>query len=270
MRYTETMTTRDEVARWYEYLRARGRSTATISTYRSVLSGFPDPLTATQDQAESWWDGLGEHSPAMRAKSLAVVRSFYRWAAKFDVRSDDPTRRLDPPTLGSHLPKWVSRSEMQQLLATVDGDMRRAVALGAYAGLRVAEAAALDWADVDLEGRWITVRGGKGDKDRTLDLPALLADELMPATGGNVVAAGGPAYTAGALQRKANRAIKAAGLEHTFHRLRARFATVGYGATNNLLAMQRALGHVSPTTTARYAATGGEDLRAIGSAVTQQ
>lgn len=258
-----------ELEQWYDYLGRLNRSPETIRTYRSVMRSFPDPMTATLEQAEEWWTGLDGLSPAQRAKSLAVVRSFYNYAQRFDLRTDNPIRRLDPPKIGLGMPRFVSRSELVTLMAAVDGDLRRAIALGAFAGLRVAEAAALDWADVDTETRWITVRGGKGNKDRLVDAPPLLLDELLPETTGNVVTGGGTPYTAGALDRKANRAMKAAGIPHTFHKLRARFATVGYGATGNLLAMQRALGHVSPTTTARYAATNDDDLRAIGAAVTR-
>lgn len=259
----------DDVEPWFQYLARANRSPETIRTYRSVLASYPPPLTATLDDAETWWKSLDGLSPAARAKSLAAVRSFYRWAARYDIRPDDPTRRLDAPKLGTHMPRFISRTELATILAAVTPDIRRAVALGAYAGLRVSEAAALDWSDVDLDNRWITVRAGKGNKDRVVDAPPLLLDELLPNTGGNVVTAGGAPYTAGALDRKSNRAIRAAGVPHSFHRLRARFATVGYAATGNLLAMQRALGHASPTTTARYAATTDDDLRAIGSAVTR-
>ena len=258
-----------ELDQWYSYLARLNRSPETIRTYRSVMRGFPEPMEATIEQAEEWWVGLDGLSPAQRAKSLAVVRSFYNYAQRFDLRADNPTRRLDPPKIGLGMPKFVSRSELVTLMNAVEGDLRRAIALGAYAGLRVAEVAALDWADVDVETRWLTVRGGKGNKDRLVDVPPLLLDELLPEAKGNVVAAGGKPYTASALDRKANRAMKAAGIPHSFHKLRARFATVGYGATGNLLAMQRALGHSSPTTTARYAATNDDDLRAIGSAVTR-
>lgn len=254
---------------WISYLTRLNRSPETVRTYRSTLDALPfDPATASREDVEAWWETLPQ-SPDTRRRILSTLRSYYRWSRRFDRRADDPTVRLDPPETGRHLPRWVSRSELATLLDALDGEMRRAVALGAYAGLRVAEAAALDWSDVDLEESWITVRSGKGDKDRVVDLPALLADELRPDTGGNVVTAGGDPYTANALQRRVNRAIRASGVDQTFHRLRARYATVGLAVTGNLMAVSRALGHSSPTVTARYAATSGDDLRAIGEAVTR-
>lgn len=250
---------------WFAYLAQRNRAATTIRSYRSTMASFPDPLTATMQDAERWWGAQDHLTVNSRRRMLTTVRSFYRWAQRFDVRTDDPTRRLDPPTQGRRLPRPVGRSDLLTVLAAATPDMRRAIALGAYAGLRVSEVAALDWADIDVETRRIFVRG-KGDKDRAVGLSALLLDELLPNTGGNVVTAGGKAHTADSMQRAANRVIQAAGVAGTFHKLRSRFATVTLAATGNLLAVSRALGHASPTTTAIYAATADSDLDVIAEA----
>lgn len=92
------------------------------------------------------------------------------------------------------------------------------------------------------------MRGGKGDKDRAVGLLTLLADELLPDTGGNVVTGTTQAYTAAALQR-ASRLPKRAGVDGTFHKLLARFATIALADTGNLLAVSRTFGHSSPAVT---------------------
>ena len=162
----------------------------------------------------------------------------------------------------------MSRADLIRLLPTLPDDLRRAVCLGAYGGLRVSEAAALTWHDVDLETRRIRVLG-KGGKTRLIGMSPLLLDELLPDTGGNVVTAGGAPYSAASLQRRVNRAIRAAGVECTYHQLRHRFGTVALAATGNLLAVSRAMGHASPATTAIYAATSDADLDVIADAVTR-
>lgn len=63
-----------------------------------------------------------------------------------------------------------------------------------------------------------------------------------------------------------NRLLDRAGVDGTFHELRARFATVALASTGNLLAVLRALGHSSPTVTAVYAATADSDLDLIAEA----
>lgn len=253
---------------WLTYLERRNRSPETIRSYRSTMSRFlPDPLSATPEDVEAWWADHDDLAVTTRTRTLATARSFFHWAIRFDLIDKDPTRRLDPPTQGRRLPRPMSRSDLHAVLARADPEMRRAVCLGAYAGLRVAEAAALDWGDVDAESRRLFVRSGKGDKDRVVGLSPLLLDSLLPTVGGNVVTAGGAPYTAGALQRRVNRLIRSAGVDGTFHKLRARFATVALADTGNLLAVSRALGHASPATTAIYALTSDADLDLIAAAV---
>jgi integrase/recombinase XerD len=256
----------DQFLEWLR--RDRNYSQNTVAAYRRVLATINDPETATQDEVEDWWLDRDHLSPATRRQELAALRSFYRWMIRWDHRDDDPTRRLDAPKMGHRLPRPMGREDLHRLLAVTSGDMRRAICLGAYAGLRVAEVAALDWADVDVEARRIIVRGGKGDKDRPVGLSPLLLDALLPVTGGNVVRGyGNRPYSANALQQKVNATIRAAGVDGTFHKLRSRFATVALASTGNLLAVSRALGHSSPATTAIYAATADSDLDLIAEAV---
>ena len=257
------------VEAWFAYLAQRNRSPETLKTYRSVMRHYPlDPLAVTPQQAETWWAGRDHLAIKTRQRTLSCVRSFYKWSMRFDYLDRDPTRRLDPPTQGKRLPKPMARADMLKVLAAAPPDLYRAIALGGYAGLRVAEVAALDWELVDTEAMRIIVRG-KGDNDRPVGLSLLLLDALLPNTGGNVVTAGGTPYTAGALQRRANRLITSVGVPGTFHKLRARYATVALASTGNLLAVSRALGHSQTSTTALYALTADTDLDLIAEAVTR-
>ena len=255
---------------WITYLAQRNRSPETIRTYRSVMNRYStDPLNATTEQAEQWWQDHVHLAPKTRQKMLATVRSFYEWAMRFDLVAADPTRRLDAPTQGRRLPEPISRSDLRTALSKAEPDMYRAIALGAYAGLRVSEAASMSWENIDRDARRLFVRAGKGDKDRAVGLSPLLLDAILPESGGNVVTAGGPAMSPATLQRKVNRHLERCGIKGTFHKLRARFATVALAETGNLLAVSRALGHSSPSTTAIYAATSDEDLDLIAAAVTR-
>lgn len=241
----------------------------TIETYARTLRTVPNPATATREEIEQWWRSRAHLKPASRNNELSAVRAFYKWAVIFEHRNDDPTLRLMYVKQGKGMPRPVSRADLMALLDAIeDADVRRAICLGAWAGLRVSEAAALDWADVDTENNRIRVTG-KGGKVRLVGLSPLLLDSLLPDTGGNVVRAGGKPYAAATLDRKANRAIRAAGVDATYHQLRHRFGTIALAATGNLLAVSRAMGHTSPATTAIYAATSDADLDVISDAVTR-
>jgi integrase len=254
---------------WLEHLTRERRPPNTIAAARRVMRSLPNASTATREDVEAWWASRAHLSPATRSNDLALLRMFYDFAIIWEHRDDDPTRRIKAPKVPQGLPRPLSRADLHKLLGNLEDDMRRAVALGAYAGLRVSEAAALSWDDIDLETNRIRVLG-KGGKTRLVGMSPLLWDAIVhQGAGGNVVAAGGTPYSPGTLQRKVNRAIKAAGVDATFHQLRHRFGTVALAATGNLLAVSRAMGHSSPATTAVYAATSDADLDVIADAVTR-
>jgi integrase len=153
------------------------------------------------------------------------------------------------------------------LLDTLPDDLRRAVALGAYAGLRVSEVAALRWEDVDVESRRARILHGKGGKARVVALGSVLIDHLLPDVGGNVVTGAEHAMTAATLQRRVNRAMRRAGVSDTFHGLRHRYGTLAYQATRDLVAVGRQMGHTSPVTTVIYAAASDDTADIIAEAV---
>lgn len=252
----------------------RLRSTNTLARYRTVLGQLDDPITASMDDIQKWWDGNLGKAAGTRANELACLRSFYRWATRFDLRPDDPTRRLDAPKVDNAIPKPIPRSDLARALDACDEEhvpeLRRAIALGAYGGLRVSEAAALDWAQVDLETWFMRIRG-KGRKERLAGLSPKLLDEILPRPekGGNVVMAGGRPYTADALQRRVNRFLDHLGIDATFHKLRARYVTQGISETGDIFAVSRAVGWASIETAKHYAALSDDSLHRIAAAASR-
>ena len=265
------MTTTDAFLAWARD--DRNRSPHTLTRYAAVLrdlSTFGDPFTITEGDAEAWWASRYDASPGTRANELACLRSFYRWATRFDHRPDDPTRRLDAPKVPNRVPRMIGRSDFERLLGELTDDapdLRRAYALGGYAGLRVSEVAALDWRDVDLEARRLFVRG-KGMKERPVPLSSVLLDYLLPDTGGNVTRAGGEPYTAGALQRRINRHMARHGIRHTFHDLRKRGASIALSKGANPVAVRTMFGWSSMETVSHYAVVGDDELDRIAEMLT--
>lgn len=253
---------------WAE--RDRLRSPATLARYRTVLAQIPDPINATVEDVEAWWATRYDKAPATRQNELACLRTFYRWATRFDHRPDDPTRRLDAPAVDNAFPRPIGRTDLQRALDACDEreapELRRAIALGAYGGLRVSEAASLDWTQVDLDKRLLYVRG-KGRKERLAGISPRLLDEILPALPkGNVVTAGGRVYTADALQRRVNRLLTSLDIDATFHKLRARYVTQGIADTGDIYAVARAVGWASIETAKHYAALSDDSLHRIAAA----
>lgn len=255
----------EEFLRWAEL--DRRRSDHTLARYRAVLGQIDNPAEATREQIEAWWDTRLDMSEATRSNELACLRAFYKWATRFDHRADDPTRRLDAPRIPNHVPRPIGEADLSRLLAAAPDDLRRALALGAYAGLRVSEAAGLTWADIDQEARRIYIRG-KGRKERVFGLSPVLLDRLLPeVAGSNVVTGTSEAYRPATLQRKVNRFIERHGVGHTFHDLRKRGATLAIAKTGDVYAVAKAFGWSSIETASSYAAVSDESIDKIANAV---
>lgn len=254
-------------AQWIDHLAAEHVPANTIAARARVLRSIGNAGTATREEVEAWWATRRELAPATRSNDLANLRAFYKWAERWEHRADDPTRRLDAPKVDKGLPRPMSRADLHRLLDTLPDDLRRAVVLGAYAGLRVSEVAALDWRDVDLEARRARIWSSKGTKSRMVAIGPILIDHLLPDTGGNVVTGTDRRYSAANLQRRVNRAIRSAGVDGTFHTLRHRYGTLAYQATRDLVAVGRQMGHTSPVTTAIYAAASDDVADQIAAAV---
>lgn len=78
----------------------------------------------------------------------------------------------------ARVPTVLSRDEVALLLACMDGRPWLPVSLLYGSGLRLMEALRLRVKDVDSSSNGITVRDGKGGKDRHTMLPRALADFL--------------------------------------------------------------------------------------------
>lgn len=259
----------DELSRaWIAYLMAERKPEHTIKGRARVLRSVGNAGTATREEIEAWWATRRDKAASTRSNDLAHLRQFYKWCQRWEHRAEDPTLRLDAPRVDKGLPRPMSRADLRTCLDNLPDPLRRATALGAYGGLRVSEAAALSWPDVDVETRRARVKG-KGGKERMVALGTLLIDHLLPEVPGQNVVTGGEPLSANALERRINRAIRAQGIDATFHQLRHRYGTLAYQATKDLVAVGRQMGHASPITTLVYAAASDDTADVIAEAVTQ-
>jgi integron integrase len=76
------------------------------------------------------------------------------------------------------VPVVLTREEVAQILPLVDGQAGLVVRLLYGSGLRITEAVRLRVLDVDFGYKQITVRSGKGNKDRVTTFPDKMADAL--------------------------------------------------------------------------------------------
>ncbi len=106
-------------------------------------------------------------------QALAAILFLYREVLEIELPwLDGVTRAKKPP----RLPVVLSETEVSRLLAQLDGTPLLIASLLYGSGLRLMEALRLRVKDIDLERSEITVRAGKGGKDRHTILP----EKLVP------------------------------------------------------------------------------------------
>jgi site-specific recombinase XerD len=215
--------------------------------------------------------------------SICVLRSFFQWVVEEELRDDDPTVQQQVPKRAPTIPRIPSRQQlarMRRVLAVMPDGLtqkqqwiwkrnRLVVMLIRFTGVRISEATALRWADIDLEQRTLTVHEGKGGKSRTIPLHKTLLAELHSWQSANPEHAVLPAYTDGrgfasykAMAHIFERWLPAQGVKLTAHQLRHAFATELLRKKADVREVQELLGHASLETTQRYLHVDAERLRA--------
>ena len=109
-------------------------------------------------------------------QALAALVFLYREVLGRDLPWLQGLVRAKTP---SRLPVVLGRGEIRALLDALTGPPRLAATLLYGAGLRLMECCRLRVKDIDFARDQITVRGGKGQKDRTTVLPAAAAGDLQ-------------------------------------------------------------------------------------------
>jgi integron integrase len=107
-------------------------------------------------------------SASTQTVALSAILFLYREVLKRDLPYIDHIERAKP---AHKLPVVFTRSEVQAVLARLEGTHHLIACLLYGCGLRLMEAVRLRVKDIDFERAEITVREGKGAKDRVTMLP---------------------------------------------------------------------------------------------------
>lgn len=166
-------------------IRLRGYSRRTEAAYVGWVvryvraSGMRHPSELGPVELERFVSGLAVErgvSPATQHQAIHAILFLYR-----NVLND--RRGWTEGVIWSRRPRRIpvilTKTEVSRVLAAMDGTPRLAAMLMYGGGLRLLEALTLRVKDVDLERRRVTVRSGKGDRDRVTLFPERVAPELQ-------------------------------------------------------------------------------------------
>jgi integrase/recombinase XerC len=263
-------------------LRERNVSAHTIKAYSGDLELFAayvgprkfdqiDHVTVRGFLSSLYEKGLGKTSVA---RSLAAVRSLYRWLAQEGTVEQNPAALVSTPKLPKKLPRVPTVEEMNSVL---DGKMpeiasfperdRLMLELLYGCGIRNSELVGINVGDVRISAEAILIRG-KGKKERyvpfgdavksalAIYLPRrqLVLSEFRKNTPALLVNQRGGRLTTRSVGRIIKTIAVAKGLSADVHphTLRHAFGTHMLEEGADLRAIQEMLGHERLSTTQRY------------------
>ncbi|MBI2526902.1 MAG: phage integrase N-terminal SAM-like domain-containing protein [Candidatus Rokubacteria bacterium] len=118
----------------------------------------------------------GHVAASTQNQALSALLFLYKDVLEVDLPWLDGVVRAKRPV---RLPVVLTRDEVRAVLQRLEDVPRLMSCLLYGAGLRVLECCRLRVQDVDFATSQITVRGGKGDKDRVTMLPAMAKPDLV-------------------------------------------------------------------------------------------
>lgn len=214
-----------------------------------------------------------ELSRSTMARKLAALRSYVRYLCRENVLEGNPIANVSTPKQGKRLPRFLYPMEARLLMdapniSKPSGMRDKAILETLYAaGVRVSELVGINIPDLDMDDKWIKIRG-KGGKERLAPLGSQAEEAINNYLQNGRPRLLGSATDTGALflnkfgQRLSVRSIRnitnkyveqiALNQKVSPHTLRHTFATHLLNGGADLRSVQELLGHVKLSTTQIY------------------
>ncbi len=273
-----------------DHLVATGKSPHTIEAYTRDVRLFADWFDQTNGREltparitpidvreyRSYLLTVKNYKPATVNRKLSSISAFCEWANEMGLISANPVNGISQIDEVRLAPKWLDKNEQYALLRAVQEKGRKRdialITLMLNTGLRVSEVSRLTVDDIQISPRKgsVTVRGGKGEKFRTVPLNVdtrkavqayLRRNDLQNGSYLFVSQRGGPLQPSG-IYYLVNRYAYDARLEDvTPHTLRHTFGKNLVDAGVSLDRVAQLLGHESVNTTRIYTTPSEQDLQ---------
>jgi site-specific recombinase XerD len=263
----------NSILSYRRFLKRKNYSTNTVKNYLSGLKQFLVWVDVPIEQTDypkvlHYIDFLLDRrqKPTTINSQLNRIRRFYDYLIyEQGLQIDNPVRAGSALRVGRPLPKHLRDEQVDLFLAVVDDPRDKAMfLLMLRSGLRVAEVAGLTFDAIDFRRGKILVQGGKGSKDRVVNVSkdavrALAAYLKVRPKSRSVyvflVRKGpyrGQPLSIRSIQKRMKYHARKAALNASCHHLRHTMATQMLNAGADLTTIQDLLGHTSVTTTQRY------------------
>lgn len=233
---------------------------STIRTYRGLFRKWIAGKDATPEVLYSSWVQANLRPNTIKTL-LSLYGQYLRWQGKECPESIGKISKANSKAATALPPKAIAKEELHRLARCWDKLYPKnsgLILVGGHAGLRLGEALALQWADVDfVKGQILVTKNydqsrkaygpTKSGKGRTVPLSKALEHALMNRS---TFRPSDNVFACTAVNAKLRRACRKAGVrEITFHALRHTFATLALESGRSIRSVADALGHAQVVTT---------------------
>ncbi len=150
---------------WQAYLDQHNRpdtGNSTLETYRFQFEAFSSWMNAEHPEAKELRQVTSEHADRYAGHLLKKISAstfnrhvnlltlVWKVLEKTARLSCNPWKSIERKRISVHSRRELTLEELQRVCEAAQGEMRLLLALGIYCGLRLGDAACLDWGNVDM------------------------------------------------------------------------------------------------------------------------
>lgn len=241
------------------YLLMKGYSNLTVKNYIYIVNDFLKSSSLPDAQSIQKYFLRKKITKNTRATQTLILKSFAKFIKK-ELKIDFEV--FDPPKTSKTLPVFLTKDEVRRLLEVSKNHLRdfTIITFLIYTGVRVGELVNLKIDDVNLEGRYVKIRG-KGDKERLVplsnELTAILSTYIEKKRGETEFLFESnrrKKFSPLTIQLMVRKYAKLANIPKkiTPHKLRHTFATLALESGISPITIGELLGHSSLNTTMKY------------------
>lgn len=270
-------------------LKGQNYSPKTIRAYGDDLKQFTDwvgknridwdkPTKFTRIDIEGFMNYLAGHnmSGVTRVRKLASIRKFFTFMNDNKILTANPANTVKGARREEKEPSVLYKEQYKALLYEASDSVRDYAIIMTFlqTGIRLSELANLTIDDIDFENKFLTVRQGKGKKDRQIPLvdeeikvlrnyirfrntELVLDDDIL------FLAKNGTSLNVSSVKALVSKYVKKSGIRKkvSVHTLRHTFGTHKIDKGMSIATLQELMGHKKKETTLKYIHMAKTNLR---------
>jgi len=199
-------------------------------------------------------------TPCTVNHELACMKGMFTKAIEWGKATENPVKKVKFFKENNQRVRFLEKDELKLLLDGCREPVKSIIIFAVNTGMRLSEITNLEWADVDLARKLVTVKNTKNGEMRYIPVSDALADVLKnrrarnsdnyPYVFGNL---SGERYRRFTISHWFSQLVKKAGINNfRFHDLRHTFASHLVMAGADIMTVKELLGHKTLTMTLRY------------------